>query len=180
MASKKAGRSNKSSLDSFFAFWSTLPGVLTGIAALIAAVTGLYLAFDNGRIAIPEPSPTPSASATPTGITQGVWDKCFQPEFAGVTPIEEGTGEHFPKLQAGLVRIMLMYHHQPLGAVVVRHYADDDHFEVEKLTDSKCGPIEVEDPKLINDAWLKVAFGGQKYELRLMYHGRFSTEFVKS
>src|SRR2546429_8833088 len=98
MREKKAGKDNKSSLDSFFAFWKTLPGVLTGIAAVIAAITGLYVAFGDGHIPKPEPSPTPRPSAAPTGsITDAVWDKCFQPEFAGVTPIEEGTGEHFPR-----------------------------------------------------------------------------------
>ncbi len=35
-------------------FWSSLPGVLTGIAAVITAITGLYVAISNNQ---PEPSP---------------------------------------------------------------------------------------------------------------------------
>lgn len=43
-------------------FWTTLPGVLTGLAAVIAAVTGLYLALK------PAPNvPVPSGGGTGTG-----------------------------------------------------------------------------------------------------------------
>lgn len=35
-------------------FWATLPGILTGIAAIVTATTGLYLAFVGPR---PEPIP---------------------------------------------------------------------------------------------------------------------------
>jgi hypothetical protein len=185
MDKKKQGKAGKSSLDTFLTFWSTLPGILTGIAAVIAAITGLYLAFGpREKVNRNEPSPTPFVSPAPTSprsVSDGVWDKCFEPEFAGVPSIEVGTGEHFLKPQDGVVRIKLTDGHQPLGAVTLKHYSDDDvHFEVRKVVDSKCGPIDVEENKLINDAWLKGTFGGQKYELRLMYHGgRFSTEFVK-
>jgi hypothetical protein len=43
-------------------FWSSLPGVLTGVAGMIAAITGLYLAFKpvppvrDRRITPPVPS----------------------------------------------------------------------------------------------------------------------------
>jgi hypothetical protein len=185
MDKKKESKTGKSSHDTFFTFWSTLPGILTGVAAVIAAITGLYLAFGTAPKPNPVPSPTPNISPAPTGTIPGpedvVWDRCFEREFAGATSIEVGTGEHFPKLKDGVISIKLTDGHQPLGAVTLRHYPSDDHFEVGKVIDSKCGPIEVQDPNLINDAWLKVTFGGRKYELRLMYHGgRFSTAFVKS
>lgn len=184
MDKKKQSKTGKSS-QVFFAFWSTLPGVLTGIAAVLAAITGLYLAFGTGPKPqpTPTPTPTPTVSPAPTSTIPSedvVWDQCFGPEFAGTTSIEVGTGEHFPRLNDGETRIKLTDGYQPLGAVTLRHYPSDDHFEV-RVIDSKCGPIQIEDPKLINDAWLKVAFRGQKYELRLMYHGgRFSTVFVRS
>ena len=53
-------------------WWQTLPGILTGIAAIITAATGLYLAFSRTAPRI-EPTTTPSApvargvSASSTG-----------------------------------------------------------------------------------------------------------------
>jgi hypothetical protein len=39
-------------------WWATLPGVLTGLAALIGAVGGLYAAIVGQPI--PQPTPTPT------------------------------------------------------------------------------------------------------------------------
>jgi hypothetical protein len=41
-------------------WWQTLPGILTGIAAIITAATGLYIAF-NRTASRSEPTSTPSA-----------------------------------------------------------------------------------------------------------------------
>jgi hypothetical protein len=49
--------SNKSESRSF---WTTLPGILTGLAALLTAVGGLYATGVIGR----SPAPTPTATAT--------------------------------------------------------------------------------------------------------------------
>lgn len=67
-------------------FWSSIPGILTGIAAVITAFTGLYLAIDNSKkpttqlenanIEITTPSPTRieeqvvEQEASPTPILQ--------------------------------------------------------------------------------------------------------------
>jgi hypothetical protein len=48
-------------------FWSTMPGILTGVAALITAITG-YLAFSHVSAPGPAPAPTvtqPAALADP-------------------------------------------------------------------------------------------------------------------
>ena len=46
-------------------FWSTLPGILTGIAAIISAIGGLILALNTANIiSIPPDTPTPSPTIT--------------------------------------------------------------------------------------------------------------------
>lgn len=184
MDKKKGSKADKSSLDTFWTFWSTLPGILTGIAAVIAAITGLYLAFRAHPTPIPAPSPTPAVSPAPTKTIAAPddvdWDKCFPPEFVGATSIEEGTQEVFFEPQAGVIRIKLTDNYQPLGAITLTYHSSDDNFVVEKVVDSKCGAIEVKDHNLGNDDWLKISFGDQKYELRPMRNGkRFSAVLEK-
>jgi len=60
---------NKSANDSNW--WSTLPGLLTGLAAIITAVTGLFVAFThlNGRSEPTPPSSTSSASSSPSAAS---------------------------------------------------------------------------------------------------------------
>jgi hypothetical protein len=51
----------------FLAFWTTLPGILTGLAALITAVVGavaLFKTTDNGKNTSPPATPPPSISVT--------------------------------------------------------------------------------------------------------------------
>ncbi len=61
-------------------FWSSIPGILTGIAAVITATTGLYMAIngnsptaENGTVTPPivkpkDPSPKESGTASPLGV----------------------------------------------------------------------------------------------------------------
>jgi hypothetical protein len=53
-------------------FWSSVPGILTGIAALITAMTGLYLALNGGNPGSPE------RENTQTRVTE---------EVAGIEPV---------------------------------------------------------------------------------------------
>lgn len=48
-------------------FWTTLPGILTGLAALITALTGLYLALQQNGGAKP---PTPTQTVEPSPAVQ--------------------------------------------------------------------------------------------------------------
>ena len=53
--------------DEVKGFWSSIPGILTGIAAVITATTGLYIAINGNGAAIEEdkttpPTPPPIAS----------------------------------------------------------------------------------------------------------------------
>ena len=51
----------------FLAFWTTLPGILTGLAALITAIVGavaLFKTTDNGKNTSPSANPAPSISVS--------------------------------------------------------------------------------------------------------------------
>lgn len=54
---------NKNTGGGFLAYWTTLPGVLTALAALITAVAGLIVALNRMETA-PSPNQTPSPSQT--------------------------------------------------------------------------------------------------------------------
>src|SRR5262245_20690300 len=55
-------------------FWTSLPGILTGTAAVLTALTGIYLAVRGGpnehppAATAPAPSTAPAASTTPAAI----------------------------------------------------------------------------------------------------------------
>ena len=50
-------------------FWTSLPGILTGTAAVLTALTGTYLAVRGGRNEHPPAPATPVASTTPAAST---------------------------------------------------------------------------------------------------------------
>ncbi len=49
-------------------FWSSMPGILTGMAAIITALTGLYLAVNGNSTS--QPTPTPPVVTTTTAPPQ--------------------------------------------------------------------------------------------------------------
>src|SRR5688572_21765471 len=94
---------NKSSSNAFLAFWSSLPGILTGVAALITAIVRLYLALGPRKPIDPAPSPTPYA--TPKSDVSSA--NCFEQEFAKIHPIEVGSGEQGLASSDGVIKIKL-------------------------------------------------------------------------
>jgi hypothetical protein len=56
-------------------FWTTLPGLLTGVAALLTALTGIYVAVDRSResqraVAPQSEAPARAVSAAPASTTE--------------------------------------------------------------------------------------------------------------
>jgi hypothetical protein len=49
-------------------FWSTLPGILTGIAAMLSALTGIYLAVRTGD----RPPPRSGGDPSPRRFLNGL------------------------------------------------------------------------------------------------------------
>ena len=202
MASSMKKKIKKKPATSFFTnfmtFWTSLPGILTGIAAVMTAFAGLYLAFsppknsnDEGvnSSSTPSVSPTQKSSSPTPGSNSG---NCLEQEFAGVDPIEAGSGiQPLRELSGGVIRIKLTDNHQPVGALGLRFYPDGDYFEIERVVDSKCNGVEdlynssrktyvdIKKDKVPNNDYLRVPLGGQNYSLRLMYQARASALFEK-
>ena len=65
-------------------FWSTLPGILTGLAAVLAAVTGLYVALNN--------HPTTNGNPTTNGGQTTSGDSTEPPKKPQMGPLENGIG----------------------------------------------------------------------------------------
>jgi hypothetical protein len=80
---------NTSSKSGFLAFWTTLPGVLTGAAALITAIVGLatLLHFGedtNGTSSPPETLASAPSSMTAPGTTSSAETGSSAPQAAGI------------------------------------------------------------------------------------------------
>lgn len=177
MSRKSERNSNKSSSsNAFLTFWSTLPGILTGVAALITAIVGVYLALgprnNDNHNAVISPTPQPTRTAE---VSTGT---CFEQEFAKVDPVEVGSGEQHISSKDGVTIFKLTDKHVVVGALRLRFYRVGDYFEVEKIVDSKCQHIEGmrnlsrqapvdENNKPRNYDELEIPLGGQEYSLRL-------------
>lgn len=100
-------------------FWRTLPGILTGIAAIITAITGLIIALNAaGIITIPPifPTPTPTPTSTfpsqtlPSGISPiPTPAKTILPSTPVPTSIPSSTREKFlaacfPEVSKDMIR----------------------------------------------------------------------------
>ncbi len=58
---------NKDTGGGVFAYWTTLPGVLTALAAFITAVAGLLVAFNRMETThSPTQAPSPNQTITPS------------------------------------------------------------------------------------------------------------------
>ena len=117
---------------------------------------------------------------------------CFEQEFAGVSPIEAGSGiQSLRELEDGTIRIKLTENRQPVGALRLKFYRVGEYFEIERVFDSRCNAvddlfnltrqtyIDIKKDKVPNNDYVQVPLGGQNYSLRLMFQERGSALFEK-
>lgn len=117
---------------------------------------------------------------------------CFEEEFAGVNPIEAGSGiQPLREFRDGVIRIKLTDNRQPVGALSLKFYPVGEYFEIEKVIDSRCNVvdglfnlsrqtyIDIKKDKVPNNDYIQVPLGMQNYSLRLMFQERASTLFEK-
>jgi hypothetical protein len=116
-------------------FWTTLPGILTGIAALISALTGLWLALD-GKEQIPTsrtPSHVPSSvphdvPATSPEIVCEPGREVRDPKFVAETfGLLLGGGSGDPEIDALQVQLLRQ---QLCGPLVARGYTASAVYEM--------------------------------------------------
>jgi hypothetical protein len=117
---------------------------------------------------------------------------CLEQEFAGVNPIEVGSGiQPLRELKDGVMKIKLADNQQPVGALRLKFYPVGEYFEIEKVFDSRCNAVEdlfnlsrqtyidIKKDKVPNNDTVQVPLGGQNYSLRLMFQERASALFEK-
>ena len=138
----------------FTAFWSSLPGVLTGIAAVVAAVGTLVALFVGG-----EASDSQSGGAATTGpvytgsaaAANTPGDGCLRTYFAGVTgdraaTVEAGASnldvisESQPK--AGTIGLSLTAGGRPIGAIRFAFFPANRLFKIESVVDARCRQVQ--------------------------------------
>jgi hypothetical protein len=149
----------------FLAFWTSLPGVLTGVAAVIAAVGTLAAVFHGGGSgdsgsggAAHASSPAAAAESTPPESSPGDAEAakaasagCFGAVFEGISagrvaPVEAGTTA-FDVLtssepKAGPIGLRFTDHGRTVGGIKVTWYPVNDIFRVESVVDGACRSVE--------------------------------------
>jgi hypothetical protein len=135
--------------STFIAFWSSLPGILTGVAALITAIATLAALNvgdgGSGQTSAGRPAPSqPTASPRPSG------DGCFGRYFAGIpsdriAPVETGTADFdvitADQPKAGTIGLKFTNSNDPLGAMRIAFFPANSLFKIESIVDDRCTRI---------------------------------------
>jgi hypothetical protein len=168
----------------FRAFWTSLPGVLTGVAAVIGAVATLAALFGAGGrdpgTGSTGSAPVAVTPAADTTVTAG--GTCFERFFAGVpanrvgqieagTPVYDVIPEH--RQLSGPIGLLLTSHARPIGAVRYTYIEDNGVFSIDGVVDDGCRPIRTyenaergAEPDVVqSNGTLRIALGGVPYDL---------------
>lgn len=167
----------------FVVFWTSLPGILTGVAAVIGAVATLAALFFNDE---GTGSRVPNASApsdTKAGSSPG-GGRCFRRYLEGIprdriAPVEAGTQDldviaaNQPK--AGTVGLMLTNNGRSIGAMRFAFFPTSEIFKIESVVDEQCETVEEyrntsrggDKHGLQNYDTVRLSLGGTLYDLQL-------------
>jgi len=167
----------------FVAFWTSLPGILTGLAAVIGAVATLAALFfdDEGTGSrVPDASAPgeTKAGSSPSG------GSCSRRYFEAiprdrVAPVEAGAEDldviaaNQPK--GGTVGLRLTNNNRAIGAMRFAFFASGEIFKIESVVNERCQIVEeyqntgrVGDKHVLqNFDTVRVRLGGAFYDLRL-------------
>ncbi len=177
MSRKTNNQSGKAS------FWTTVPGILTAIAAVITAIGGLVAALSAAGLlgagtarppsSVSNPAPvsvtTPLAqtfaSSSPSGAP-AISAGCFQQYFQGmardrISSLESGT-DGLQLIGADQTKddpmgILFTDNTQPIGGIRLRFISNGQLFKVDSVVDSNCHPIQ---------AYVNITRGGDKNVLQ--------------
>ena len=154
----------------FLAFWTSLPGVLTGVAAVIAAAGTLAAVFDGdgdgesvrapgsgGASQVSSGAP-PAGSASASESSPGDAEAaatasagCFRTVFAGIpqgrlAPVEAGTTAFdiltSSEPKPGPIGLRFTDHGRTVGAIKVAWHPGNGIFRVESVIDATCRRVE--------------------------------------
>jgi hypothetical protein len=166
--------------SSFWAFWRSLPGILTGVAGVIAAVATLAALFVGDDRA--ESPPPGSAGATDQTAATGIADPaCLGEYFKGIARDRVGTveagaraydviEENQPK--AGTIGMTFTNNARTIGAIRFALFPANALFKIESIVDARCRRIEDYENLEGGDknAWqdsstVRLRLGGRLYDL---------------
>lgn len=176
-------------------FWTSLPGVLTGVAAVIAAAGTLAAVFHGGDGSGGAPqssSPMPAAEDGPRSesspgdakAAEAAFAGCFGALFAGIpqgrlAPVEAGTTAFdivtSSEPKAGPMGLRFTDHGRTVGGIKVTWYPVNEIFRVEAVVDANCRRVEDyanlvdrgQKDVLQNNDTLRIRLAGRYYELGL-------------
>ena len=152
-------------------FWTTLPGILTAVAALLTAVGGLIGALAAAGVfrgnvlegnppivgSVPRPGGTSpdssdSGASVPISVArESALQGCFGGFFTGVpndriVSVEEGTRDFdvigTNQPKADTVGLIFTSFNQPIGGIRFIFFPSNDLFRIESVVDSECRRIE--------------------------------------
>jgi hypothetical protein len=179
-------------------FWTTLPGLLTEIIGLIAAIVTLYGTFiglpgDIGPVIpiYPTPTPVPTPTLSPTVVFTP--EPSPSPTYPVINCFPDVPENRIKVMEAGTEGFLLAgpfeskdepmvikftEYKNPIGYIKLFFFPDNDLTKIEKVVDSKCQQIEeyshVEDgskDKHVLQHWdpIKIKFENNNYLLFLHY-----------
>lgn len=135
----------------FLAFWSSLPGVLTGVAAVIAAVGTLAALFTGGHeTGSAAPDAVASAvGAEPSAVPGAAGEDCFRQYFKGIPSNRLGTVEAGgyddvlspTERKAGPIG-MTLTDSGLVGGIRFAYFPANVLFKIESIVDAHCRPVE--------------------------------------
>jgi hypothetical protein len=135
----------------FRAFWSSLPGVLTGIAAVITAVVTLAALFRGGDDSGSDETRDAEAATTVPGPAG---DGCFSEYFKGIPAYRLGTVEAgayddvltSTEPKAGPLGMTFTDFGRLIGGIRFAFFPANTFFRIESIVDASCNPIDYENP----------------------------------
>lgn len=177
-------------IKSFLKFWTTLPGILTAVATLIVAVTGLIAALANAGILSPmatePPTPTFTAtltqSSTPTSIPSITPTPTIKPsntptpsEIPTFTPTSTNTTIPIPSVTPRPdARIDLCVRRLDDNATV-REGPDTSFPSKGRLSPDTCLTFDL---RLLDNSWVQIAQDQRDENLQLYALGWVKSELL--
>jgi hypothetical protein len=183
-------RNDERANSGFWAFWSSLPGILTGVAAVIAAVGTLAALFigDDGGESPASGSPvaaqptSASGSGDEVAAASGSGDAaCFDQYFKGIPGDRVGTVEAGARAydvitesqtKVGTIGMTFTGDGRPIGAIRFAFFPDNFLYKIESIVDARCRVIEDYENRTGGDkhAWedsstVRLRLDGRYYDL---------------
>ena len=179
----------------FRAFWTSLPGVLTGVAAVVGAVATLAGVFGGGDGGGSPATATTAARAPASPTVASIGDgSCLDHFLSGIPAnrrarVEVGA-EYATVIPPhrrlpGPLGVVLLRAGRPLGAVRALYEPQGYLFPLEAVVDAGCRPAPHEDPEggdpdvIQGGRTTRITLAGQQYDFSLGANDSISASLAR-